>query len=75
MEGGFIMPRPKREDGRNSRTIASNKYNEKAYDRINYVVQAGYKDVIKAAADHAGLSVNAYITQAVIEKMEREAGR
>ena len=43
------MPRPKREDGRNSRTIASNKYNEKAYDRINYVVQAGYKDVIKAA--------------------------
>lgn len=75
MEGGFIMSRPKREDGRNSRTIASNKYNEKAYDRINYVVQAGYKDVIKAAADHAGLSVNAYITQAVTEKMEREAGR
>ena len=69
------MPRPKREDGRNSRTIASNKYNEKTYDRINYVIQAGYKDVIKAAADHAGLSVNAYITQAVTEKMEREAGR
>ena len=75
MKGGFIVPRPKREDGRNSRTIASNKYNEKAYDRINSVVQAGYKDVIKAAADHAGLSVNAYITQAVTEKMEREAGR
>mgnify|MGYP000845773350 FL=1 len=66
------MPRPKREDGRNAQTVASNKYNEKAYDRINYVVQAGYKDTIKAAADRAGLSVNAYITQAVAEKMERE---
>lgn len=66
------MPRPKREDGRNSQTVASNKYNEKAYDRINYVVQAGYKDIIKEAAERAGLSVNAYITQAVSEKMKRE---
>lgn len=63
------MARPKREDGRNAKTVASNKYNDKAYDRINYVVQAGYKQIIKDAADKSGLSVNAYITKAIEEKI------
>jgi predicted HicB family RNase H-like nuclease len=66
------MARPKREDGRNPKTVASNKYNEKAYDRINYTVQAGYKQVIKDAADKSGLSVNAYITKAIEEKIDRD---
>ena len=34
--------------------------------------QAGGKDTIKAAADAAGQSVNAYILQAVEERMQRE---
>lgn len=53
-------------------TRAHNKYNSKTYDRINYVVVKGEKEQIKAAADGAGQSVNAYITQAVRERMERE---
>lgn len=34
--------------------------------------QAGGKDTIKAAADAVGQSVNAYILQAVEERMQRE---
>ena len=48
------------------------KYNAKVYDRINIAVRKGIKDEIQAAADNAGESVNAYITKAVIERMERD---
>lgn len=30
-----IMPWAKREDGKNARTVASNKYRKENYDRIN----------------------------------------
>jgi hypothetical protein len=32
------MPRPPRKDGRNARTVANNKYNLKAYDRISLCI-------------------------------------
>ena len=41
-------------------------------DRINLTTPKGKKEVIKAAADAAGESVNAYINKAVDERMERE---
>ena len=58
-----ISGRPARTDGRNARTVANNKYNEKAYDRINLTVKKGNKEKIQAAATAAGESVNGYINK------------
>ena len=50
-----------------------NRYISKAYDRINLTVPKGQKDVIKAhAIKYGGMSVNAFIQQAINEKMERD---
>lgn len=48
------------------------KYNAKTYDRINIAVPKGRKAEIQAAAEKAGESINAYISRAVSERMERE---
>ena len=48
------------------------KYNAKTYDRINIAVPKGRKDVIQSHATAQGQSVNAYISQAVDERMERD---
>lgn len=42
-------------------------------DRVNLTMPKGRKEEIKAAADKAGLSLNAYINQAIDERMERDA--
>lgn len=42
-------------------TRAKNKYNRKAYDRINIMVPAGDRTVIQAVARMNGMSVNEYI--------------
>lgn len=47
-----------------------NAYIAKAYDRINLTVPKGQKEKIKAAADAVGLSVNAYISRAIVKQME-----
>ena len=44
------MPR-KREDGKNARTVASNKYQKKNYDRINILAPKGYKEAIKEKSE------------------------
>ena len=49
----------------------NNQFNAMKYDRINFLVPKGEKEIIKAAADQAGKSVNAYILEAVHEKMDR----
>lgn len=54
-----------------ARTKANRKYNEKAYDRIEFTVPKGEKAEIAAAAQREGLSVNAFIKTAVKEKAER----
>lgn len=63
---------------RKTRTSAAvkNRYNEKAYDRINFVVPKGEKDRIKAAAEKRGESVNSLINRVVkaeVEKIEAES--
>lgn len=47
------------------------KYNAKAYDRINIAVPKGQKEVIQAHAAAVGMSVNAYINQAIQAYMGR----
>lgn len=49
-----------------------NRYNDKAYDRINLVVPKGQKDVIKAHAETRGESVNGFIQRAIQTTMDNE---
>ena len=56
-----------------ARTRANNKWNAKAYDRINLTVPKGKKETISEAAQKAGQSVNAYVNQAIDERMQRDS--
>lgn len=60
-------------DNKNSqaRIAANNRYNDKAYDRINIVVKKGKKEIIQAHAAAQGESVNGFINKAIDEKLER----
>lgn len=60
-------------DNKNSqaRIAANNRYNDKAYDRINIVVKKGKKEIIQAHAAAQGESVNSFINKAIDEKLER----
>ena len=51
---------------------ASKRYSDKAYDRINIAIPKGKKEIIKQAAEKAGLSVNAYVQQAINERLEKD---
>mgnify|MGYP001002771468 CR=1 FL=1 len=48
-----------------AQTRASNKYHEKAYDRLYPFVPKGRKAEIQAAADAAGETLNEYIVKAI----------
>lgn len=50
----------------------NNDFIKQAYDRINLTVEKGQKEKIRAAAERAGESVNAYINAAIAQRMERE---
>ena len=51
---------------------AQNKWIEKKYDRINLTVPKGDKEKIAQAAAAAGQSVNAFINEAIKEKMNKQ---
>lgn len=51
---------------------AVHKYVREKYDRINITVPKGRKEVIQDHADAVGQSLNAYVVQAVDERVERE---
>ena len=53
-------------------TIAKNKYNAKAYDRIALQVKKGEKDKIKDHAQSKGESLNGFINRAIDETMSRD---
>ena len=55
-----------------AQTKATNKYIEKAYDRINLTVPKGEKDRIREHAESMGESVNAFINRAINETIQRE---
>lgn len=67
------MARAKRTDGKNARTVASNKYQKENYERINILAPMNYKEKVKPFAEKAGISLSAYIIQAINEKIERES--
>ncbi len=52
---------------------AVHKYVKANYDRMELTVPKGRKEIIQAAAVSQGQSVNAYINQAIDERMNRDA--
>ncbi len=58
--------------GKTSASV-KNRWNAKNYDRITIVVPKGQKEAIREAAGAAGQSVNAYIYEAVQDRMKKEA--
>lgn len=55
-----------------ARIKANNRYNAKAYDRINIAVPKGQKAAIQAAASEVGESVNQYTNKAILARMGLE---
>lgn len=55
-----------------ARIRANNKYNAKAYDRVNIAIPKGRKEVIQAHAAAQGKSVNGYVVEAIDEKLNRD---
>ena len=51
---------------------AVSKYMKENYDEIKVRVEKGQKDLIKAHAETQGKSVNSFINEAIVEKMERD---
>ena len=52
-----------------ARIEANNRYNAKAYDRINVAVP---KDINKTHAEKNGESVNGFVNRAINETMQRD---
>lgn len=55
-----------------ARKRANEKYNAKAYDRINIAIPKGEKETIKDHAEQQGESVNGFIKRAIDETMKRD---
>lgn len=52
---------------------AVNKYVRENYDRVNVNMPKGKKEKIQEQATLCGMSVNAFINEAIDEKLSREA--
>lgn len=63
-KGGIVMAK--------TSSAVKNKWNDKAYDRINLTVPKGQKDTIKEHADTMGESVNGFIQRAIRQTMESD---
>ena len=55
-----------------ARIRANNKYNDKAYDRINIAVSKGKKADLQSHAAAKGESLNGFVNRAIDETVERD---
>ena len=62
----YILPERKNSK---ARIDANNRYNAKAYDRINIAIPKGQKETVQKAADREGLSINGYIITAILARL------
>lgn len=53
---------------------ANNRYNAKAYDRINIAVAKGKKAVISSAAEAKGMSINAWMNDLIDRELQALGG-
>lgn len=51
-------------------SIVKERYNRKTYDQVNIRVKKGDKERITEAAKATGMSLNAYVVEAIEEKMK-----
>lgn len=58
--------------GGRASSASKDRWNAAHYDRIALSVPKGDREKIKAYAESAGLSLNAFIKLAIAEKMERD---
>ena len=56
-----------------AQTAANKRYNLKAYDRIEITVQKGNREIIAQAAATAGMSVNAFIKEAIEAQIAKQS--
>ena len=54
-----------------ARIEANNRYNDKAYDRINIAVPKGHKVILQDIASRYGLSVNGYLNKLIDTAIEQ----
>ncbi len=61
-------------DTKNSkaRIEANNRYNAKAYDRINIAVPKGKKEIIQQIAKKQGESINGFVNRIIDEELKKE---
>lgn len=57
----------KRDDGKNSQTVAKNSYNTRNYDRIAIQVNKGERERLQAFAKENGESVNGLVNRLLAE--------
>ena len=57
------------------KTAYKNKYNLENYDRINFTVNKGEKEIIKERAEALGMSINAYINSLIKEDLNGGRGK
>lgn len=57
------------------KTDYKRKFNEEKYDRIGLYTAPGKKEQYMAIAKESGISLNAYIIQAIEEKIDRDKGQ
>ena len=50
-----------------ARIDANNRYNEKAYDRINIAIPKGRKVIVEACAKENGQTVNGYVNALLMD--------
>ncbi|BFH12352.1 hypothetical protein J6TS7_16030 [Paenibacillus dendritiformis] len=63
---------PRKSDGSNAATRAKNKYNAANYDKFGVLVPKGERARIDAAASKSGKSRNAFVVEAINEKIVRD---
>lgn len=54
-----------------ARIAANNRYNQKAYDRINIAIRKEKGALIRSVAQAQGMSVNAFIVGLIDKELER----
>lgn len=67
------MPEKQPQKNSKKKIAYNNAWTNSHYDRINICIPMGGKARIKAAAEKAGQSVNAYSWQAIQERLSRES--
>lgn len=68
-KGGFCMGEEKLKAGT---TAYKNQWQKKNKERINIIANKGYRDSVRSFAKTKGKSLNAFILDAIEEKIQRE---